>query len=254
MHLFNIIAILFVLSALFAYLNHRFFKLPAAIGLMLISMVVSLALVFMGHSGLGFGFESEGVRFLSNVDFDKTLMVGMLGFMLFAGALKLNVNDLLEHKWKIGLFATAGLITSVLLVGSSMYFALKAIGLEMGYIYCLLFGAIVSPTDPIAVLGILKGRDPQAIAGPLAGQVDVWYLGQSEDARALPVADLRNEMAGIASHAGRNCFLDISEALRAAVPEAEVVVLDDLNHNYMIENPDVVAPVIRGFLDRVRPR
>jgi dihydrofolate synthase/folylpolyglutamate synthase len=67
-----------------------------------------------------------------------------------------------------------------------------------------------------AVLGVLKRRDPKAIAGPLAGQVDVWYLGQSEDARALPVADLRNEMAGIASHAGRNCFLDISEALRAA--------------------------------------
>jgi CPA1 family monovalent cation:H+ antiporter len=171
MHLFNIIAILFVLSALFAYLNHRFFKLPAAIGLMLISMVVSLALVFMGHSGLGFGFESEGVRFLSNVDFDKTLMVGMLGFMLFAGALKLNVNDLLEHKWKIGLFATAGLITSVLLVGSSMYFALKAIGLEMGYIYCLLFGAIVSPTDPIAVLGILReARTPKALEISITGE------------------------------------------------------------------------------------
>lgn len=155
-HLYNVIAILLVLSALFAFLNHRFIKLPSAIGLMLISMIVSLALVFMGHLGLGFGFEREGARFLSNVNFDKTLMVGMLGFMLFAGSLHLDINDLLIHKWKIGIFATAGLVISTFLVGSAMYFVLQLIGLEVSYIYCLIFGAIISPTDPIAVLGILR--------------------------------------------------------------------------------------------------
>jgi CPA1 family monovalent cation:H+ antiporter len=155
MQLFNIITILFVLSALFSYVNHRFIRLPTAIGLMLISVLVSLALVFMGHLGLGFGFEREGVRFLSSINFDKTLMVGMLGFMLFAGALHLNINDLLAHKWKIGFFATVGLIISTF----------------MGYIYCLLFGAIVSPTDPIAVLGILReARTPKAMEISITGE------------------------------------------------------------------------------------
>jgi CPA1 family monovalent cation:H+ antiporter len=171
MQLFNIITILFVLSALFSYVNHRFIRLPTAIGLMLISVLVSLALVFMGHLGLGFGFEREGVRFLSSINFDKTLMVGMLGFMLFAGALHLNINDLLAHKWKIGFFATVGLIISTFMVGSSIYFVLKAVGLEMGYIYCLLFGAIVSPTDPIAVLGILReARTPKAMEISITGE------------------------------------------------------------------------------------
>jgi CPA1 family monovalent cation:H+ antiporter len=171
MQLFNIITILLVLSALFAYVNHRFIKLPMTIGLMLISMLVSLAFVSMGHLGLGLEAGRTGAFFLRSVNFDKTLMVGLLGFMLFAGALHLDVNDLLEHKWEIGVFALTGPVLSTFLVGSSMYFVLAWLGIDMRYIYCLLFGAIVSPTDPIAVLGIMKeARVPKALETTISGE------------------------------------------------------------------------------------
>jgi CPA1 family monovalent cation:H+ antiporter len=154
MPLFNIIAILITLSAIFAYVNHRFIGLPSKTGIMLISLAVSTALIFMGHWGIG--VKREGVFLVSHIDFNEALLVGMLGFLLFAGALHVDINDLLEHKWKIAIFSTVGVILSTLLIGTLMYFVLGLLGLEVRYIYCLLFGAIISPTDPISVLGILR--------------------------------------------------------------------------------------------------
>lgn len=153
MELFNILAVLITLSAVFGYVNHRFIKLPTTIGLMLISLVMSLAIIILGR--LGVGIEAE-LDFIRRIDFNKTLMVGMLSFLLFAGALHVDINELLAEKWRVGVFATLGVITSTFLIGSAMYLVLGWLHLGMPYIYCLLFGAIISPTDPIAVLGILR--------------------------------------------------------------------------------------------------
>ncbi len=154
MELFQIIAILLTLAGLFSYLNCRFIKLPATIGLMLISLVVSVMLVVLG--GPFPAVQLWAVHFLEAIDFNKTLLHGMLGFLLFAGALHVNINDLRQQYRIIGGMATFSILLSTFLVGTSCWYLLPLFGLQMDYIYCLIFGALISPTDPIAALGILK--------------------------------------------------------------------------------------------------
>jgi CPA1 family monovalent cation:H+ antiporter len=156
MELLNIISILIVLSALFSYLNYRYIKLPSTIGIMLISLVLSLSLVILGHFGL-FGKNVEEVNTLINsIDFSDVLLKGMLAFLLFAGALHVNINDLFEKIWEIGILSTLGVVLSTLIIGTVIYYISPLINLRLDYIYCLLFGALISPTDPIAVMGIIK--------------------------------------------------------------------------------------------------
>lgn len=154
MTLVETITILVCLSAGFSYLNHRYIRLPVTIGLMAIALGMSLALVLLGKLGIGIDVEAEG--FVRSIDFDETLLHGMLSFLLFAGALHVNLDDLLEEKWFIGTLACLGLLVSTAIVGALVYFALGWIGYPIPLIGCLLFGALISPTDPIAVLSILK--------------------------------------------------------------------------------------------------
>lgn len=154
MTLVETITILICLSAGFSYLNHRYIKLPVTIGLMAIALGMSLVLVLLGK--LGIGIDAEAESFVRSIDFDETLLHGMLSFLLFAGALHVNLDELLEEKWFIGTLACLGLVVSTAIVGSLVYFALGWIGYPIPLIGCLLFGALISPTDPIAVLSILK--------------------------------------------------------------------------------------------------
>lgn len=154
MTLFDVIAVLLTLSALFSYFNHRFIKLPATIGVMLIALLLSLALLLLGH--FGFHVDEQAARILGTIDFNQTLLHGMLSFLLFAGALHVNLNDLASQKRVIGLLATVGLLTSTAIIGGISWGVFRLLGLEVPLLYCLLFGALISPTDPIAVLGILK--------------------------------------------------------------------------------------------------
>ncbi|MDH3688833.1 MAG: cation:proton antiporter, partial [Gammaproteobacteria bacterium] len=151
----NLSAILITLAALFAYLNYRYIKLPTTIGVMLISLVFSLGLIGLGALDL-WQVDQMAKGMLSRVDFDDTLLHGMLSFLLFAGALHININDLAQQKWVVASLATIGVVMSAAIVGSVMWLAFSAVGLEISFIYCLLFGALISPTDPIAVLAILK--------------------------------------------------------------------------------------------------
>ncbi len=154
MGLFEIIAILLTLAAFFSFFNYRFLKLPNTIGLMLIGLLFSLLLIAVSW----FVPDSKewALDMLSQIDFDRTLLHGMLSFLLFAGALHVNINDLRqEYRIILGL-ATAGVILSTFIVGILSWKMLDLLGLNMPFIYCLLFGALISPTDPIAVLGILK--------------------------------------------------------------------------------------------------
>ena len=169
MDLFNILAVLVTLTALFSYINHRFIGLPVTIGVMLIALSLSLALNLLGL--LGFGLKDHAEALLGSIDFDKTLLHGMLCFLLFAGALHINIDDLLERKWSIGALATFGVLISTFLVGTLTWWVLEWLGLQMSYIYCLLFGALISPTDPIAVLGILKtARAPKSLETKIVGE------------------------------------------------------------------------------------
>lgn len=154
MNLFDIIAVLLTLAALFSFINYRFIKLPSTISLMLIALLMSLGLLVLDQFGLNLSAPAR--ELIDNIDFNETLMHGMLSFLLFAGALHVNINDLASQKWVITLLATIGVLISTFLIGFMSWWLLGKLGIDLPLIYCLLFGALISPTDPIAVLGILK--------------------------------------------------------------------------------------------------
>lgn len=169
MKLFHILALLVSISAAFSYLNYRFLKLPTTIGLMLIAMLFSLGLNLLGP--LSGAIEQEVESMLRSVDFDETLLHGMLSFLLFAGALHVNLNDLARQRGIIAVLATAGVIGATFIIGGLSWWAFNLVGLEIPFVYCLLFGALISPTDPIAVLGILKqAHAPKSLETKISGE------------------------------------------------------------------------------------
>ncbi|MEC4673673.1 MAG: sodium:proton antiporter [Nitrospirota bacterium] len=169
MELFNILAIVITLTAGFSYINHRFIGLPVTIGVMLIALVASLILQVVDLFGFHLGADAES--WLSTIDFNKTLLHGMLSFLLFAGALHVNLNDLFDQKWTIGLFATVGTVVSTFLVGTLAWWVLQVLDVPLSYLVCLVFGALISPTDPIAVLGILKNaKAPKSLEVKITGE------------------------------------------------------------------------------------
>ncbi|WP_046754874.1 cation:proton antiporter [Kordia jejudonensis] len=154
MDYFLITTILVSLAAGFGYINVRFLKLPNTIGLMLITIVFTLAV--FGLSYIDDTLLNAEKYIITQIDFKSVLLDVMLSFLLFAGALHTNFEQLKVQRWPVLIFATLGVLASTFLVGIVMYYVLLLTGLEVNFIYCLLFGALISPTDPIAVLGILK--------------------------------------------------------------------------------------------------
>lgn len=152
----DIAAICLVVTALLAYLNHRFVGLPTAIGVMVIALALSLGVIGLDVLGLDHGLRRYEASFLKQIDFSEVLMQGMLSMLLFAGALHVNLSDLKRYRWQVTFFAVLGTITSTFLIGFGMYLVLPWIGLPVPLLYCLLFGALISPTDPIAVMSILQ--------------------------------------------------------------------------------------------------
>lgn len=169
MSFYDILAILLTLSAVFSYVNYRYVRLPTTIGLMLIALLISMGLILL--SKLGLGIEEEAKAVLLRIDFENVLLHGILSFLLFAGALHINISDLARQKWPILLLATAGVVGSTFLVGILSWIVFGWIGLEIPFIFCLLFGALISPTDPIAVIGILRTAGvPKSLEVKIAGE------------------------------------------------------------------------------------
>ena len=153
MELYYSLSFLIVLASFFAYLNVRFLKLPSTIGVMVIAMAVSIFLVVFGNV---FPHTLHRISSLiAGFDFTELLMGAMLNFLLFAGAIHINIKDLREQRGPVVVFSTISVVISTFVVGTLVYF-IPIKGLEIPYIYCLLFGALISPTDPVAVLSILK--------------------------------------------------------------------------------------------------
>lgn len=151
---FNFIAGVLALTALFGYINERFFKLPTAIALMASSLIFSLLLIVLGK--LGFPFVETARTLLHQFDFSTFLLHGVLSFLLFAGAVRADINDLLTQKHTVILLATVGVVLSTIIVGFLSQWLLNLLGFDTPLIYCLLFGALISPTDPVAVMSLLK--------------------------------------------------------------------------------------------------
>jgi len=151
---FVIISILVVFSALFGYINVRFLKLPTTIGLMVITLIFTLLILI--SSLINDSWLEKEILLISQIDFETVLLDIMLSFLLFAGALHTNFQQLKVQRKPIIAFATFSTLISTFLVGAFTYYVLKIMSFDVDFMYCILFGALISPTDPIAVLGILK--------------------------------------------------------------------------------------------------
>ena len=162
-------AVLLTLAALFAYVNHRFIKLPTTIGIMLIGLFLSILLILLGDYIPVISQAAD--HFVEGIDFDTTLMQGMLSFLLFAGALHVNLSDLSDQKKLVAILASLGVLLSTFLVGGAFYYLFPLFGYHVPFIWCLVFGSIVSPTDPVAVLGILKNaKAPKTLETKITGE------------------------------------------------------------------------------------
>ncbi len=170
MHIFELTSILMVLTAIFSFVNYRLLHMPTTIGVMFISLVLSLCIVMLSWLGMDVK-QDEVSKILHSIDFNETLLHGMLAFLLFAGAMQLKIDDLMDQKGAIALMATAGVVVSTFIVGGLTWIVLKWVGVPISFIYCLLFGALISPTDPVAVLGILKTTGvPKSLETKITGE------------------------------------------------------------------------------------
>ena len=152
--MFEIFIGIIALAAFLSYLNAKFLKLPETIGVMILSIVVSL--FFASSYFIDRPYFNEVIEFASSIDFKTILFDFLLGILLFAGAIHVNLKGLLEEKITVLIYATFGVLVSTFIIGTTFYYVASSIGLEISYLYSLVFGALISPTDPVAVLALLK--------------------------------------------------------------------------------------------------
>ena len=168
--MFDLAVIFLVLTAAMAYVNVRFIRLPTTIGVMAIAMGLSLIVFGLDQLGIS-ALKDYEVSLLSSIDFSDVLMQGMLSLLLFAGAMHVDLSELKAYRWQIGALAVFGTLLSTALIGISVWLLLPWAGIELPLIYCLLFGALISPTDPIAVMGIVKSAGaPKNLELMIAGE------------------------------------------------------------------------------------
>ncbi|MFD2865526.1 cation:proton antiporter [Mucilaginibacter antarcticus] len=169
MNINEILTITIVLAALFAYINHRWIKWPPTIGIMVLSLLTSLLLVaFVGSRSI---LSLKAIQLVSSIDFQDVLMNFMLSFLLFAGAIHIDAHKLQKERWPVIILATIGTLISTFLVGGMVWYLFILFNFPIPFIYCLLFGALISPTDPIAVLGILKeAKIPSSLKLKISGE------------------------------------------------------------------------------------
>jgi len=168
---FNLVALLVTLAALFGYVNHRWLRLPHTIGLVVIAVAVSMVIMILDAVFPALGVEGVVHRVLTNIDFEETLMKGFLSFLLFSGALHVDLDALIRRRWVIATLATVGIVLSTFVVTICMFYGFRLVGFEVPLTYCLVFGALISPTDPVAVMGILKHVNvSQSLEAKIAGE------------------------------------------------------------------------------------
>ncbi|MDH3228374.1 MAG: sodium:proton antiporter [Alphaproteobacteria bacterium] len=167
----HLAAALLTLSALFGYINHRWLKFPHTIGLVIIALLASLGTIAVDAAVPALNLRDTAEAILGRIDLPDTLMKGMLSLLLFAGALHVDLDALASRKWAIGSMATLGVLISTAIVGSGAWLILGLLGAPLPFVWCLVFGALISPTDPVAVLGILKTVEvPKTLEAKIAGE------------------------------------------------------------------------------------
>jgi CPA1 family monovalent cation:H+ antiporter len=211
MSLFQLLSLLVTLVAIFGYLNCKFLRLPDTVGIMAIAMLGSIGAVVAGVFDPDIGRWAH--RTISGIDFTQLIFHGLLGPLLFAGSLHVNFSALAREKWAIVLLASLGVVISTAVVGVCFHYGLAAVGIVLPMAWCLVFGALISPTDPLAVLGILRqARVPEALQTKITGEslfndgvgvlIFVTLLGLATgtrelDAGSITLTLLREALGGI---------------------------------------------------------
>ncbi|MEJ2653349.1 MAG: cation:proton antiporter, partial [Gammaproteobacteria bacterium] len=189
MNFFSLVSILITLAGITSYINYRYIKLPTTVGVMLVALVASLILVIIGpYAG---GFREQAVTLVSQIDFNRVVLHGMLAFLLFAGSIHVKLDDLGREWLPISLLAVFGTLASTFIVGGVTWVVLDWLDLGIPFLHALLFGALISPTDPIAVLGIMK-----SVGAPR--QLEIQVAGESlfNDGLGVVVFLVLLELAG----------------------------------------------------------
>ena len=169
--IYELAALILGLAALFGWINRRFFRLPHTIGLLIMALGASMAAAAVGRLAPGLDLAARLAAAVAQIDFHDAIMNGMLGFLLFAGALHVNVGQLARQRWAIGLLASAGVVLSTVVIGSGLWGAAHLLGLNLSWLWALVFGSLISPTDPVAVLGLLKTvKVSEALKAKIAGE------------------------------------------------------------------------------------
>jgi len=170
--LINIATAVITLAAVFGYINYRWLKLPSTIGLVVIALATSLGVIALDAAVPNLNLRDTARAAFLQIDFHETLMEGLLSFLLFAGALHVNLDELLARKWAIGSLATVGVLISTALNAIGIFYLAQLLGIDLPFVWALVFGALISPTDPVAVLGILKNVPgvPPSLRAKIAGE------------------------------------------------------------------------------------
>lgn len=169
MEIYNIITVIILLAAVFGYINHRFIKLPGTIGIMIISLIASLAII--GLDNIFPQFFVDTIAAISAIDFNTIVLKVMLSFLLFAAAIHIDVKKLRSERKAIITFSTISILISTFIIGLLLFITTSLFGLQVNFLYCLLFGALISPTDPIAVVSILKkAKIPSSLETKISGE------------------------------------------------------------------------------------
>lgn len=270
---FDIAAILTAVAAAFGYVNHRLLRLPTTSGTLMVALVSSLMLVAADGMFPQLKLADTVGSFRAKIDFNETLMHGMLSFLLFAGALHVDLEGLLANKWTIGALATIGVVLSTAIVGVLTYWTFGLVGLSVPLFACLAFGALISPTDPVAVMGLLKElRAPKHLEAQIAGEslfndgigvvvffalVSIAGLSASENQIAIGAAGLltffaREVAGGVAlglglGYIGYRALKSINEhSLELLITLALAMFLYSLSFWIHVSGP--IAVVVAGLL------
>ena len=170
MSLYQSLCILAAMAFAIAFLNQYIMRMQTTIAITSGALLLSLVLLVLGKT-VWPGLQDFAITMLGNINFEEFVLEGVLGFLLFAGGLGINLQAMRSQKWEIAALVFFGVLTSTILVALGMWLVCSLLGLPVPFIYCLLFGALISPTDPIAVLAIVKRLNaPQQIAIQLEGE------------------------------------------------------------------------------------
>ena len=171
MTLLDILAVLLSLSAIFGFLNHHFLKLPQSIGLVVIALAASGVVVLFDLITPSYGIGEVIRGELLKINFYEVVMEGFLSALLFAGAVHIDISEIARRKSAILVMATVGVLMSTFIVGGLIYYLADLVGIDLPFIWALVFGSLISPTDPVAVLGILKRVTvPPLLQAKIAGE------------------------------------------------------------------------------------